>query len=121
MAENSAFIDDQGLIHQIYFGDQDANSVAAMAERTVALAKKLQMNKRPPRILTDIRNVKHQNLGARREAMKALQTLEFYRIALIGGSDYLRRVANLIIAATGQGDRIRHFGSEVQAKEWLNT
>jgi hypothetical protein len=46
--------------------------------------------------------------------------LEYDRIALFGGSSYLRHLSNFVIKASGRSKRVKVFKEKKDARKWLD-
>lgn len=116
---NKAFLGDDGLLHQLYIGDQTAETITDIVQQSEAVMRQLQKQDKPINILVDLSKIGHQNLGARRVASYVLKHWPYRKIAIFGASSYLRHVANLMVLANGRSHMVRSFASQQAATDWL--
>jgi len=74
-----------------------------------------------PRVnwLNDLREIETPKRAARKILAEALTNPNNAKYAFVGASAFLRAVANIIIAVSGNKNA-RHFSTEGKALEWLN-
>jgi hypothetical protein len=120
-AKNHNFIGQDGLIHNIYIGDQTGSAVAQVKEELTDLSARLRAKGSRVKILADITRLGHVPLKARTAGLELMRTLDFDRVAIIGSTWVAGGFVNLIITASGRGFQVRCFTDEEDAKIWLQS
>ena len=120
MAENKVFVGEDGFIHNVYSGDQDYASVKAVEMEDRRFAQELRAAGKPVLVVADLRQMGKSTPDSRKAAREALDVGFFDRIAVTGGSAFLRHLSNFIITASRHSDRARWVGTEEEAAEWLS-
>jgi hypothetical protein len=116
---NRTFIDDEGLLWQVYEGDQNGDTLAKILQQTEMLLQTLRAKKAVINVLVDINKIGRQNLESRKVAAKAMKDWPFHKVAVFGTNAYLRHVVNLVAIATGHRRNAQFFANETLAKAWL--
>ena len=116
---NRVYLDEDGIIHNIYVGKQTRETVSDIVEQTYKLIGQLHRQHKPARILADLTAVDSQNVGARQVSWKALRKPNYQKAASFGASPQLRYIMNFVLYTSGQGERARVFDNEAEAKDWL--
>ena len=111
--------EEAGLIHNVYEGEQTADTVIEVQHRTEDLIAKLRAQGRSALILVDLRKLTGTHSSARLGSSDNLKKFDFDRIALFGANLFIKYLANFIIKASGNGRRVRYFNSETEARAWL--
>jgi hypothetical protein len=119
------FFNPAGFIEQHYKGNQTPDSVIAAVNVLVARAKKLKLDKRLALILVDVTDVPKIDISgkmarARKEAVQAMRSAEYDRIAIYGNVAVQVMVSTLVMIA-GKRDKIRVFADRVEAIKWLKS
>jgi len=118
---NQVFLGDDGFIHHVIEGDQDAATTQYLRDQTVKLASQLSVLPRPIKILSDLTGIGKADSNARRIASGIIQDIKLDKIAIFGGNRFMKHLVNLVVKATGKEDRVRYFDSKDQAIAWLNS
>ena len=116
---NTNFIDKDGLIHNIYVGDQTVSKLKKSTEELLGLTTSLREHNKPILVLTDITKLGKIGLQARGYAVEMVKTIEFDKVAIFGNPKAIERVVNFIILASGRGYKMQYFSSKTDAKKWL--
>lgn len=116
---NQVFIDGDGFIRNLHVGDQTKESVSAMIDQLVTAARQLRAKHQPVLALIDLSRLGKHDTGARRIAADGIRTLDYDRAAAFGGSELTRHTVNLIVRASGRGDRFKYFRTEPEALAFL--
>ena len=119
MKGNKVFINDDGLIEIIVNGDQTAASVQAMGDEAMALARKLKKDGKPALLLDNLLIMGKVPPEARRLVAELIKSSDYDRLAMLGHGTALRLGANLILQATGKGNRVKDFEDRKKATDWL--
>lgn len=119
MAENRVFVREDGFIQNVYSGDQDYASVKAVELEDRRFADELRAAGKPVLVLADLRLMGRSSPESRKAAREALDVGFFDRVAVTGGSPFLRHLSNFIIMASRHSDRARWLATEEEAAEWL--
>lgn len=120
-AQNKIFLDDIGLIHGIFEGDQNYYSINQAAQQIEEFIKVVRQQNKPAIVLIDITNVVKQDSGARKAGWEGLSTLKYDKWAMFGSNPFIKNVANLVGKATGLSHRIKVFTSREEAEKWLKS
>jgi hypothetical protein len=118
-AANRVFLDEEGVIHNVYVGDQTYGDVKAVEEETLRIAARVEEGQRPIRVMADLSGMGRTSAGSRRAAKEALQKLPHGRVAIYGGNVFMKHLANFIIVASGKGETTRVLDTEGEAIRWL--
>lgn len=116
--QNDAFIQD-GLIYNVYIGDQDYDSVTELAGRTLDLAREFKASGRPVLIMTDITKIGRLGSGIRKAAKEVFELIPFDKIGIFGGSYYMDQVVPLILKILHREDVVRYCRTQQEAETWL--
>jgi hypothetical protein len=117
---NHSFTHEQGYIEQVYVGAQTKESVTQNFTATQELIPQLPPSSKV-NILVNLLDMTTTDTGSREVAVQYLQTLHYYRLAVITTSAYLKHVANLVIRASGQSHHAQVFSDRAHAVNWLQT
>lgn len=117
--KNSNFIGEDGLVHNIYFGDQTVSTLKKGYDELTIITNKLKAEGKPILVLTDITKLGSINLQARTFAVKFIKEVDFDKVAIFGNIRVAEHVVNFIILASGRGFKIKYFSKEDEAKDWL--
>lgn len=120
-ASNKVFLGEDGLIRNVYVGDQDAESVKGVERETVRLATDLRALGRPVHILANIDAMGRSSPGSRKAARDALELHVYDRCAVTGGNLFLRHLSNLINMASRRAKDVRWLPTEEDAILWLRS
>lgn len=115
--ENSVYIDEHGVIFNVYVGNQDYNSIVDVIEQTEALIQNLGAGAEVY-ILADILRLERLGHGTRQAVARAMK-IPFRRLAIFGASTYQEKIINLMMQAFGRGDHTMMFHDRDKAKAWL--
>src|SRR5688572_911053 len=95
--QNSCFVQEDGLIRNIYQGDQSTSTVEQVEEQLLPLISRLRSQGKQVLILTDISKVGRIPLSARTRGLQLLKSLDFDKVAIYGPSRLQKTLVNLII------------------------
>jgi len=112
-----------GFIEQIYKGNQTPESVIAAVNELIKRAKALKAQGEKALILVDVSAVPKIDISgkmarARQEAVKAMSTAEYDKIAVYGNVA-VQILVNTLVLIAGKRDKIRVFGDRVEALRWI--
>jgi hypothetical protein len=117
-AQIEAWLDDERrFIRQRVVGDMDEREFARLDEMTVNLAEQLRDPSRVL-ILFDGRESGKASFQARRAMVSCLKRPLLARLAVFGATPVGRLMMRFITMVSGQ-QKIRFFGDEKEAVEWL--
>lgn len=119
--QNKNFVGEDGFIHQIYLGEQTAQTVQEDIKRLAKLIETVHKQGKPAHLLLDLGKFTHQDSGARKEATNALNNLKYEKIALFGTKNFIKYVANFVVLATRKSSTVKFFDSEDEAMRWLKS
>jgi hypothetical protein len=107
------------IIEQTYEGDQNEQTVTEGAARLQKIIDQFDRQKEPVNVVLNITNVGMVSRDGQEATVKVLKELPFDKMAVYGANTYLNGLATIIIAATGKSDKIKVFGSKMEAEMWL--
>ncbi len=118
---NHVSIDPKGIICPTLEGDQDGTSISQLITKTTAIAHEFQAQnpEQPLRFLVTMRNIGSHTLPARQVGAKALRTMPYYKVAIVGAHRFIRHTVALIIMAAGKNGKVKQFHDEASAIAWL--
>lgn len=119
MSANKVYINEQGFIEIIVFGDQTEATVRAMGEDTYALCEQLHAQNKPALILDNLLSIGSVPSEARATVVELIRSDQYDKLAMVGSDALLRFGANLMLQATGKGSRVKYFDSHEAASRWL--
>lgn len=117
---NQVHVGKDGLIHNVYIGDQNYDTVKAVYDKTVTMASERRAQGKMVLLLVDIGRIRKQNSGSRKASFEALNSDEYDRIAIFGQNVFLRTLANMIIRVSRHRQKVRSFRTEAEARQWLS-
>lgn len=117
--ENKVVLNDDGIIEIQVVGGQDLASVTAMGEKVKHLAASQRMAQQPVLVLDDILAMGDVPPDARKLVVELGKTTDYDRLAMLGRGGILRIGANLMLSATGKGEKVKYFDNREQAVAWL--
>ena len=114
------YINDEDIIETKYYEDLDVETITKVIEFYNEFSRKLTSENKQVRILVDYSaGGGNSSTEARKIAVEGINKLSFYKLAIFGGSTYLRILTNLVIKAIGRGQKIKYFKSRKEAVMWL--
>lgn len=113
------YIGKDGLIHNIYYGDQNSQSLKKSSTELRKLAGILRKKKIKVLILADVSRIKKVNLGAKKTGLELMRSLDFDKAAIFGDYIKFKSLVNIITIAAGKSDRVKFFSNEEDATNWL--
>ena len=116
---NKVFLDNSGLIEQIYVGNQTGQTITQVANKTKEIIQLLLTNEEPIIVLVDLSKLGKSTSDSRKAALEALKNTTYDKVALFGLSPYTKYLSSFIIAASGNGSRVKLFDTKQKAKKWL--
>lgn len=117
---NHVLLGSDGIIRSYLEGDQDEVAVSQLVNKTAELMH--GAGQKPDSrfdFIVDMSNVGSQTLDARKVGFKALTSMPFNRIAIVGSNRFVRHTVALLIIASGHGERVQQFDNEADALEWI--
>ena len=116
--QNKAFIQD-GLIFNVYMGDQDYESVMDLAGRTLELAREFKVAGLPVLVITDITRIGRLGTGIRKAAKEAFEIIPFDKVSIFGGNSYMDQVVPVILRFLRRDEMVGYCRSQEEAETWL--
>ncbi|MBI3486317.1 STAS/SEC14 domain-containing protein [Candidatus Daviesbacteria bacterium] len=116
---NSVFLGEDSFIYNLYFGDQNSQTVAECSEQIDKLAKELRKQHKKVLIIVDLTKMGKTHSSARKVGLEVLKNLDFDKLAIFGTDLYTKYLVNLVVLATGRLDKIQYFSNEEEARDWL--
>jgi len=117
------FVNPSGFIETHFIGNQTPDSVIGAVEELVKRAEKLKLRHELVLVLVDVTKVPKIDISgkmanARKEAVKAMTSAEYDRIAVYGNMA-VQIMVNTLVLIAGKRDKIRVFASRIEALRWL--
>jgi predicted glycosyltransferase len=114
-----------GFIEQVFIGNQTPDSVISAVEELVRRAKMLKTERKPVLILADVTKVPKIDIsgkmaGARKQAVAAMATAEYDKVAVYGNVA-VQIMVNTLVLIAGKRNKVRVFGNRVEALKWLKS
>lgn len=116
---NLVNLGEDGIIYDIMEGDQPAEAVSENNAQVASFVNKLKAEGKPALVLVDLSKVGKQDTASRVAAKEFITEIEFDRLAAFGANMLIKQLVNLVIFASGQGQRVRYFDSKDEALVWL--
>jgi len=116
---NSVSLQPEGYISVKLVGRQDFMSMEQVAKQCKELTDQIKLQDKPVLGLVDFSQDQGFNTGTNKAVMKALEEIEYDRIAMFGANAMLGEVTKTVIAALGKADRTKVFGTREEALAWL--
>lgn len=118
MGEYKVWLDEDGIIKGILYGDQDKDTTKNVIEEVNIL---LSREKSIGSVLIDMSETGRPTSESRRLHADNIKSNpeNLRKLALYGASTMNRVMANFIIKASGRADMVRYFKTEKDAIEWL--
>ena len=117
---NKIYLGEDGIINGIYAGDQTEETIKNGTEEFTKLIDEVRSEGKKAFLLVDLTSVGHQDSNARKAGVEGFLSMRYDKIAMFGGSPFLRNVANLIVKAIGRTDKVKFFKTQEEAVKWLN-
>jgi hypothetical protein len=117
------FFNPSGFVEQHFIGIQTPESVIAAVDELVKRAKNLKDKGQQAMILVCVEEVPKIDIsgkmaGARKQAVAAMRSAEYDRIAIYGNTA-VQILVNTLVLISGKRDKIRVFDNRVDALRWL--
>jgi hypothetical protein len=119
MAGNKVFINQDGLIEIVVAGDQTFESVQAMGEKVLEIARQLHADGKPALLLDNLLLVGQVPTEARQLVVTLVKSSDYDKLAMVGKGTAMRLGANLMLQATGRGKKVKYFDDRAKAEYWL--
>ncbi len=119
---NEVFLDEHGVIHVVYHGQQKAGELQATIDRIRKIIDILVSSDRPVRLLADIRDLSGYEQPARLVDMHARTILPFWKMAFVTTHEHPEgeEVSRKLTHMSGRKSEIRYFQREDDAVGWLS-
>jgi hypothetical protein len=114
------YLGEDGFVHEILDPTVTVEGLRSNLRELHKLERQLREEGRPFNILLDASRVRGDvGYEVRREGLRSLDQIPYRRIAILGCSGYLKRLAMFMLVATGKDDRIKCCDSREEAEAWL--
>lgn len=117
---NVNFIDSDGILHNIYVGNQTVNTLTSAHDELLEITTALREQGKRIIVLTDIRKLGKLNVEARMYAVDFIKDIDFDKVAIFGNHMLAEQMVNFIIIASGRGYKMKYFSCEKDARLWLS-
>jgi len=119
MQRNQVFINNKDIIEILVVGDQTVASVKIMGEQAIALAREQTASGKRALILDNLLHMGTVPTDARKLVLDLVKSGDYEKLAMLGNDTVLRLGANLILQATGRGNKVRYFENRDACEAWL--
>lgn len=113
---NQVYLDDDGIIHLVFVGEQNSANTAPIYEQTKQLIAQQRAAEKRVLMLGDVTNITKQDSGSRVQAKKLME-LDYDANAIVGKSALMPIIMYVIRA--GKHGSIKVFRNKRQATAWL--
>lgn len=117
---NKNFLGDDGLLNNIWIGDQNGETVRKTHAELNKLIVQLQKSDKKVLILTDTTKIGKITLSARTAGVILMRDLDFHKAAIFGARPILKGIVDAVSFAAGEEFRVKLFGTEEEARKWLS-
>jgi len=119
MTKNKVFVTNEGIVEIQVTGDQTVESVQAMGDRALELATQQQAAGKPALILDNLLAMGAVPAEARKLVVDLVKSNDYDKLAMLGSDPMLKFGANLLLQATGKGERVKYFENRDKCVAWL--
>ena len=116
---NCNFLGKDGLIRNIYVGDQTVASLETAECELRAIISKLRSKGMKVLVLTDITKIGSMPTKVRQKGLEIVRNLDYDKVALFGNNNASTQVAKIVIKVSMMDYKIKIFSNEGDAKKWL--
>lgn len=116
---NQVSLTKDGILYKVFRGDQTGESIKKFREETDRIIQDLKVQKKKVLVLVNLSELGKTTLSARNEEIEAIRSLDFDKAAVYGQNFFNRKIAEIIVNVSGMEYKIKFFGGEDQAYEWL--
>lgn len=116
---NTVSITKNGIILEIFEGDQSYDTVQQTTDKLSEKIEEVKKKGKEAKVLIDLTGIGSTNAGSRKASVGALRNLDYDKIALFGGSNYVRHLSNFVIKASGRSKKAKVFKEKKEAMKWL--
>src|SRR5688572_28406386 len=109
---NKNYLGDDGIIYNIYEGDQSADTLKKVEEELPQLTRKLRQERKKVLILSNVTNLGRISLPGRIMGAKIIKNLDYDKAAVFGPSHLERSVVEVIANVAGRGFSLKYFNTE---------
>jgi len=119
----NTFYNPGGFVELCFYGEQTPESVIAAVTELVNWSKNLSSKKKKIYILVDVTEVPKIDISgkmaaARKEAVRAMTSAKYDRIAIYGGVA-VQIMVNTLVLIAGKRQKIKVFSDRLEALRWL--
>jgi hypothetical protein len=119
LANNKVFVNDLGLVEIQVIGDQTVSTVDAMGTEAARLGEEIKKTGKKVLVLDNLLQIGKVPTDARRHVVELAKTMPYDKLAMVGKGTVIRLGTNLMLQATGRGDRVKYFDDYAKAVQWL--
>lgn len=116
---NRVFLTNDNIIQIDVVGNQNRASVELMGRQISTLITQLRATGKTCLILDNLLEMGTVDQEARRLVVELGKRLDYDRAVMVGKGGMMRFGTNLMLRATGRGDKIRFFEDYEEAVKWL--
>lgn len=116
---NRNFLAEDGVIHNVFIGDQNAETVKKTGSELEKLGNKVRGSGGRVLILTDLSKIGKVSLSARVAGLELMKNLDFHKAAIFGNYNQFIGIVSAISQAAGRSFKVKIFNTEKEAREWL--
>jgi hypothetical protein len=119
----NTFYNPGGFVELCFYSEQTPESVISAVTELVSWSKNLSSKKKKIYILVDVTEIPKidtsgKMAAARKEAVRAMTTAKYDRIAIYGGVA-VQIMVNTLVLIAGKRQKIRVFSDRLEALRWL--
>lgn len=97
-------------------------TVAGLEKVVIAMKEKfkfLRASRQPCLMLIDLSHIEKMNSECRKVVIRAMNKLDFDKLAIFGGPLLIGGIAKLLILIADKSDKVNYLPDEKQARAWL--
>ena len=118
-SENSNYLGRDGIIYNVYVGDQTLSSFEKTAKELGVLSKQQREKGKPILVLTDLNKLGKVPTKVRQEGVELVRSMNYHKAAIYGDDGIGMQIAKLIIKVSMMDYKIKIFKEKKDALNWL--
>ena len=118
LMNTTSFNTGEGIIYQSYVGDQTQDTIEQAAREIMPLVEASRKNTGKVLIIVNVSQLGAFDFGAKRAALKAIGPVKFDKLALVGASESIPFLVQVIMTQATH-ERFSTFETEEDARVWV--
>lgn len=118
-AGNQNFLGEDGLIHNVYVGDQTLAKFEKTIKELQQLGDKLRTEDKRVLVLTDITKLGRVPTNVRQRGLELIRNMRYDKVAIFGGEGVSMQIAKLLVKVSMMDYKIKIFENKKDALDWL--